>query len=120
VPLTKPIALDSDIRPYLASLMVAALHRAKDKLVVPNGLEIKRVAREQFDLMLQKEAGRMYDNYGTIATDLLNAKPQEQEALRQERLESHLEKTSEAVTWLIGVRQGYNDGEIKLNVGAVT
>jgi hypothetical protein len=46
VPLTKLIALDSNIRPYLASLMVAALHRAKDKLVVPNDLEIKRVTRE--------------------------------------------------------------------------
>ena len=46
VPLTKLIALDSYIRPYLASLMVAALHRAKDKLVIPNDLEIKRVTRE--------------------------------------------------------------------------
>jgi hypothetical protein len=46
VPLTKLIALDSDIRPYLASLMVAALHRAKDKLVIPNDLQIKRVTRE--------------------------------------------------------------------------
>ena len=46
VPLTKLIALDSDICPYLASLMVPALHRAKDKLVVPNDLEIKRVMRE--------------------------------------------------------------------------
>ena len=46
VPLTKLIALDSKIRPYLASLMVAALHRAKDKVVVPNDLENKRVTRE--------------------------------------------------------------------------
>ena len=46
VPLTKLIALDRDIRPYLASLMVAALHRAKYKLVIPNDLEIKRVTRE--------------------------------------------------------------------------
>lgn len=28
VPLTKLVALDGDVRPYLASLMVAALHRA--------------------------------------------------------------------------------------------
>ena len=26
----------------------------------------------------------------------------------------------EAITWLIGVRQGYDDGEIEMNVGAVT
>ena len=40
VPLTKLVALDGDIRPYLASLMVAALHRAGDKLVVPSDLEV--------------------------------------------------------------------------------
>jgi hypothetical protein len=120
VPLTKLIALDSDIRLYLASIMVAARHRAKDKLIVPNNLKIKRVTREQFDLMLQMEAGRTYNNYGTIATNLLVAKPQDQEALRQERLESQLEKIVEAVTWLIGVRQGYDDGEIEMNVSTIT
>ena len=46
VPLTKLVALDGDIRPYLASLMVAALHRAGDKLVVPQEMEIKKVTRE--------------------------------------------------------------------------
>jgi hypothetical protein len=52
VPLTKIAALESDIRPYLAALMVAALYRAKDNLVVPNDLEIQKVTRDQFDLML--------------------------------------------------------------------
>lgn len=52
VPLTKLVALDSDICPYLAVLMVAALHRAKNKLVVPNDLEILKLTQEQFDLML--------------------------------------------------------------------
>jgi hypothetical protein len=70
--------------------------------------------------MLQKEAGRTYDNYGTIASDLVVAIPQDQEAMRQDRLESQLEKISEAVTWLIGARQGYNDGEFEMNVGTVT
>lgn len=46
VPLTKLVALDGDVRPYLAALMVAALHRAKDKLVVPHDLEIEKVTRE--------------------------------------------------------------------------
>ena len=70
--------------------------------------------------MLQKEAGLTYDNYRAIATNLLDAKPQDQEALLQERLESQLEKISEAVTWLIGVRQGYKDREIEMNIGTVT
>ena len=44
--LTKLVALDGDVRPYLAALMVAALHRAKDKLVVPDDMEIQKVTRE--------------------------------------------------------------------------
>ena len=71
VPLTKLVALDGDVRPYLASLMVAALHRAKDTLVVPEDLVIERVTREQFENMLAKEAGKTYDNYGTIAQQIL-------------------------------------------------
>jgi hypothetical protein len=35
VPLTKLMALDGDVRPYLASLIVSALHRAGDKLIIP-------------------------------------------------------------------------------------
>lgn len=46
VPLTKLVALDGDVRPYLASLMVAALHKAKDKLVVPDDLELETVTRK--------------------------------------------------------------------------
>ena len=67
VPLTKLVALDGDVRPYLASLMVSALHRAKDKLVVPDDMRIERVSAEIFNEMLAKDANRTYDNYGTIA-----------------------------------------------------
>jgi hypothetical protein len=35
VPLTKLMELDGDVRPYLASLIVSALHRAGDKLIIP-------------------------------------------------------------------------------------
>ncbi len=40
VPLTKLVSLDGDVRPYLASLMVSALHRAGGTLVIPEGLQI--------------------------------------------------------------------------------
>ena len=70
--------------------------------------------------MLQKEAGRTYNNYGSIASNLVNAIPQDQEVMRQDRLESQLEKISEAVTWLIGARQGNNYREFGMNVGAIT
>lgn len=89
VPLTKLVALDGDVRPYLASLMVAALHRAKDKLVVPEDLQIEAVTREQFENMLAREAGRTYDNYGTIANQLVgkDAGPGEVEQMQRDRME---------------------------------
>ena len=48
VPLTKLVALDGDVRPYLASLMVAAMHKAKDKLIVPNDMEVEKVSPQVF------------------------------------------------------------------------
>lgn len=44
VPLAKLVALYSNMCPYLALLMVSVLHRAKDKLVIPDDLDIKNVA----------------------------------------------------------------------------
>jgi hypothetical protein len=70
VPLTKLVALDGDVRPYLASLMVSAIHRAGDELVVPDGTKIRKISTDAFDNMLKEEAGRTYDNYGMIAQDL--------------------------------------------------
>lgn len=46
IPLTKLVALDGDVRPYLASLMVSALHRANDTLVYPNDMKVEAVTRE--------------------------------------------------------------------------
>ena len=43
IPLTKLVELDADIRPYLASLMVAAMHKAGDTLVVPDDLRVKPI-----------------------------------------------------------------------------
>ena len=67
VPLTKLVELDGDVRPYLAALMVAALARAGETLVVPEGTRISTMTREAFDNMLLKEAGRNYDNYGLVS-----------------------------------------------------
>ena len=67
VPLTKLVELDGDVRPYLAALMVAALARVGETLVVPEGTRISTMTREAFDNMLLKEAGRNYDNYGLVS-----------------------------------------------------
>ena len=41
VPLTKLVAIDADVRPYLASLLVAAMHHAGDELVIPSYLRFR-------------------------------------------------------------------------------
>ena len=66
-PLTKLVELDGDVRPYLATLMVAALARVGETLVVLEGTRISTMTREAFDNMLLKEAGRNYDNYGLVS-----------------------------------------------------
>ncbi len=41
VPLTKLVTIDADVRPYLASLLVAAMHRAGDELIIPADLKFR-------------------------------------------------------------------------------
>ena len=67
VPLTKLVELDGDVRPYLATLMVATLVWAGETLVVPEKTRISTMTREAFDNMLLKEARRNYDNYGLVS-----------------------------------------------------
>ena len=67
VPLTKLVELDSDVRPYLATLMVATLAQVGKTLVAPEGTRISTMTREAFDNMLLKEAGHSYDNYGLVS-----------------------------------------------------
>ncbi len=53
MPLTKLVTLDSDVRPYLASLMVSALHRAGEELVIPDDLKVREVTAEAFAKLLE-------------------------------------------------------------------
>ena len=73
--MTKLVTLDADIRPYLASLMVSALHRAGDELVIPDDMKLQLKTREEFENFLRTEAGRTYDNYGMIAAELEKVHP---------------------------------------------
>ena len=58
VPLTKLVQLDGDVRPYLASLMIAALHKAGDTLVIPDSMTIKKLTEKEFENLLKAEAGK--------------------------------------------------------------
>ena len=70
VPLTKLVNLDLDIRPYLTSLMISALHRHNDELVIPQGLKFRQVPIEHFENMIMKKAGENYDQWGAIGAQL--------------------------------------------------
>ena len=67
VPLTKLVKLDGDVHLYLAALMVAAIARAGETLVVPEGTCITTMTREAFNNLLLKKASHIYDNYGLIS-----------------------------------------------------
>ena len=67
VPLIKLVELDSDVRPYLATLMVAALAWVGKTLVVPEGTRISTMTRGAFNNMLLKEAGCNYNYYGLVS-----------------------------------------------------
>ena len=92
VPLTKLAQLDGDVRPYLAALMVSALHRAGDSLIVPDELDVQRVTRREFENMLAREAGKTYDNYGTISEGLVGpgATFAEAEQIQRDRMEQQI------------------------------
>ena len=79
VPLTKLAELDSEVRPFLASLMVSAVSRAGQELVIPNDLQLRKVTRDQFNNMIAEKAGETYDNYGKIGCDLMGTEATSEE-----------------------------------------
>lgn len=123
VPLTKLVQLDGDVRPYLASLMVSALHRAGDKLVIPKDMQIEKVTREHFENMLAREAGRSYDNYGMIADQLVGkgGTEAEVEQVQRDRMEEQLRAIAKAVEHLTREEGEWQDGGHKghMDVSAV-
>ena len=73
VPLTRVAEVDADVRPYLAALMVAAMYRAGQPLVVPDNLALQRVTKEQFEEYLTSLAGTSYENWGALGGMVLRA-----------------------------------------------
>ena len=120
VPLTKLVELDGDVRPYLAALMVAALVRAHETLVVPDTLQLRRVSLEAFENMLQAEAGKAYDNCGTISRSLLGAAaestPAEIEARHRARLEGRLDHVVDLVQRMTEMIGGTGDDSGSVNM----
>ena len=58
--------MDDKIRPYLAALMVAALAHVGESLVVPDGVELRRISRQRFKEHLADLAGKAYEKHGSL------------------------------------------------------
>ena len=81
----------------MASLMIAALNKAGDELVIPDTLRIKMITEEQFDNLLKAEVGRTYDNYGTIAKDLIGRKAEDKPLTAAETYRIQREKLNDVL-----------------------
>ena len=61
------VEIEHDIRPYLASMIVRAVHRAGDALVVPHSLRISALADDEFDQYQLGLAAKSYGMYGALS-----------------------------------------------------
>ena len=68
VPMTKLVHMDSDIRPYLAALMIAALYHHGKTLKFPQGMKYEILPVKDWENMIMKDAARNYDQWGVIGT----------------------------------------------------
>ena len=99
------------MRPYLASLMIAALNKAGDKLVIPDTLRIKMITEEAFNNLLKAEAGKTYDNYGTIARDLIGTKAEERPMTAAETDRIQRQKLNDVLGEVVKVLEKFNEDD---------
>ena len=66
------IELEPDIRPYLAAMIVRAVHRAGDALIVPRNLRISTMADDEFDQYQLSLAAKTYNMYGALSQMVQN------------------------------------------------
>ena len=66
VPLTRLLEVEPDMRPYLASIIVRAVQKAGDSLVIPASLNVQRVSDDEFECNQLHLAARTYNMYGAL------------------------------------------------------
>lgn len=79
------VEIEPDLRPYLAAIIVAALQKAGDKLVVPQDLQCSRVSQEDFETHLTRLATQQYPTYGILEQLGPSALTQEEEKVQQDK-----------------------------------
>lgn len=98
--------------------MIAALNKAGEELVIPDTLKIRMITEEAFDNLLKADAGKTYDNYGTIAKDLIGTKAEdkpltaaETDRLQRERLNDMLGEVARVLEKINGESDSDDDDD---------
>ena len=73
VPLGRLVEIEPAVRPYLASLLVAAVDKAGKVLRVPMSLKLEQVTQEDFENHLLQLAAANYPHYGMLTSMSRNA-----------------------------------------------
>ena len=93
--MSRLIELEPDIRPYLAAMIVRAVHRAGDALIVPRNLRISTMADDEFDQYQFSLAAKTYNMYGALSQMVQNKSDQElAQDLRQQEMNSLNDRVS--------------------------
>lgn len=98
VPMSKSLALEPDVRLYLACVLIDAMSRAGEALVVPTSLKLKQVGEAEWERHRVETAGQQYEALGLIGThlappagDRMSEITHELRALREAVLDQQLE-----------------------------
>ena len=87
VTLAKLVGYDEHIRPYLAALIVGSMAQLKEKLVVPDTLELAKVSKAEFENWFNQMSNQVYDQHGLMGHLMGHApKKEEDEGSLQEAL----------------------------------
>ena len=73
VPLGRLVEIEPAVRPYLASLLVAAVDKAGKVLRVPMSLKLEQVTQEDFENHLLQLTAANYPYYGMLTSMSRNA-----------------------------------------------
>ena len=66
VPMSRLLEIEPEIRPYLATLVVRAVHRAQDTLCIPQDLDVRRLSDSEFEKYQLGLAAKTYNHYGAL------------------------------------------------------
>lgn len=67
--LTKLVLMDSDLRPYLAVLLLAMLHKSGDVICIPMKSNIIELIKKDFNNFLANKGAKIYNNNSILLHD---------------------------------------------------